>query len=108
MQQFHHKRIKSFSLDGKINDEAATPRLKIEYINLLISQMRLSGYVPVLDIEPDFTIDYNEGKKYFEFKLTIYAMYVGKRKSEWIQGIDGHKAIYIQQTKSKEFLTEQV
>lgn len=107
MQQFHHKKIKSFSLDGKINDEAATPRLKIEYTQLLLSQMRLLGYVPVLDIDVDFTIDYNESKKYFEFKITIYAIYVGKRKSEWIEGIDGHKAIYIQQTKSKEFSTEQ-
>jgi hypothetical protein len=108
MQQFHHKRIKSFSLDGKINDEASTPRLKTEYIQLLISQMRLLGYVPLLDIEPDFTIDYNESKKYFEFKITVYTIYVGKKKSEWIEGIERHRAIPIQQNKLKEFSTEQV
>lgn len=108
MEQFHHKKLKSFSLDGNINDEAATPRLKTEYINLLISQMRLSGYVPVLDIEPDFTIQYNENKKYFNFKLTVYGIYVGKRKAEWIQGIDRYNPIYIQKNKLNEYSTDQV
>ena len=107
MEQFHHKKIKPFSLDGQINDDAALPRLKTEYINLLISQMRLSGYVPVIDIEPDFTIQYNEYKKYFEFKLTVYAIYVGKRKAEWIQGIDKYRPIYTQQNKLSEYSTDQ-
>jgi hypothetical protein len=69
--------------------------------------MKLSGYAPRLDIEPDFTIDYNERKRSFIFELTLYGIYVGKRKSEWISGIDGTKAIYIQKSKSKESLQDQ-
>jgi hypothetical protein len=54
---YHHKPIKKFSLDGVIHDEASIGRLKIEYIRLVVSEMRLNGYVPRFDIDPDFTID---------------------------------------------------
>ena len=80
MDNLHHKPIKKFTLDGVINDESSIWRLKTEYLNLLISEMRLSGYVQRIDINPDFTLEYNEAKKYFEFELSIYGIYVGKRK----------------------------
>jgi hypothetical protein len=108
MSNFHHKTIKRFSLDGIIHDESALGRLKGEYTRLLISEMRLCGYVPRIDIDPDFTIDYNEKKQYFEFEISIHGVYAGKRKSEWIAGIDVNKPIYIQQSKLNEFSQEQV
>ena len=108
MEKFHHRPIKKFNLNGVIHDDSAIGRLKGEYIRLLVSEMRLSGYVPKFEIDPDFTIDFNETKKYFEFEITLYGIYVGKRKSEWIAGIDGNKAIYTQKSKSNEFSQEQV
>jgi hypothetical protein len=107
VQNFHHKPIKKFSLNGSIHDDSAFDRLKGEYIRLLISEMRLSGYVPRLDIDADFTIDYNERKRNFIFELTLYGIHVGKRKSEWIAGIDGTKAVYIPKSKSKESSQDQ-
>jgi hypothetical protein len=104
---YHHRSIKKFNLNGKIHDEAATPRLKEEYIRLIVSNMKVQGYVPRFDIEPDFTIDYNYNKQYFEFELSIYGIYVGKKKSECIQGIDGNKVIYTPPNKSKESSTVQ-
>jgi hypothetical protein len=83
-------------------------RLKQEYIRLLISEMKLSGYVPRIDLDPDFTIRYNDIKNYFEFELSIHAVYAGKRKSEWIAGIDGANPIFIHQTKSSEYLQDRV
>jgi hypothetical protein len=108
MSNFHHKTIKRFSLDGIIHDESALGRLKGEYTRLLVSEMRLCGYVPRIDIDPDFTIDYNEKKQYFEFEISVHGVYAGKRKSEWIAGIDVNKPIYIQKSKLKEFSQEQV
>jgi len=108
VEKFHHKPIKKFNLSGIIHDDSAIGRLKGEYIRLVTSEMRLAGYVPKYEIDTDFTIDYNETKKYFEFEITIYGVYVGKRKSEWIAGIDGNKVIYIPKSKSKESLQEQV
>jgi hypothetical protein len=107
MDSFHHKPIKRFYLEGNIYDDSAIARLKIEYAKLLETEMKLSGYVPRLDINPDFTLNYNEKKQYFEFKLSIYGVFVGKKKSEWIIGIDEARVIYTPQNKLKEFLREQ-
>jgi hypothetical protein len=102
MENFHHKPIKNFDIDGIIHDDSALSRLKIEYESLLATEMRLSGYVPRIDIAPDFTLQYNHDKKYFEFKLTMYGIYVGKKKSEWIIAVDETKPIYTQKNKSSE------
>ena len=107
MLNLHHKAIKRFSLDGNIHDDSAIARLRVEYSKLLTAEMRLSGYVPRLDINPDFTLSYNEEKRYFEFKLSLYGIYIGKKQSEWILGIDETKPIYTQENKLKESLKEQ-
>jgi hypothetical protein len=108
MANYHHKPIKKFSLSGIIHDESAIGRLKGEYIRLIVSEMRLTGYVPRFDIEPDFTIDYNMKKKYFEFELTVHGSYAGRKQSTWIAGLDGHRAIYTPKSRLEEFSQEQV
>lgn len=107
MEKFHHKPIKKFNINGVIHDDKLVPRLKNEYVRLILTQMKLRGYVQRFDIDIDFTLDYNEKKQYFEFELTIYGIYVGKRKAEWIQGIDGQKVIYTPHNKSNESSTVQ-
>jgi len=106
MENLHHKPIKRFNLEGDILDEAFTPRLKTEYIKLLLLEMRLSGYVPRIDIDPDFTIEYNNRIEIFTFKLSLHGVYVGKKKSEWIIGIDGTQVISTAQNKLSGFLQE--
>ena len=69
--------------------------------------MKLSGYVPRLDIDPDFTIEYNLQAQIFKFQLSMHGVYVGKKRSEWIQGIDGTQVIPILQNKSSELSREQ-
>ena len=103
MDSIHHKPLKRFSLDGNIKDESAIGRLRGEYIRLLIIEMRLSGYVPRLDINPDFTTYYNKEKECFEFILSMYGIYVGKKKSEWIIGIDETRMVCTQKNKLNEF-----
>ena len=107
MEHLHHKPIRKFNLGGQISDESFIPRLKDEYIRLLISAMKLNGYVQRFDINTDFTIQFNNKKQYFEFEISLYGIYVGKRKAEWIQGIDGTKVIYTQPNKLKESSTDQ-
>ena len=105
---YHHKPLKRFYINGIIQDEALLGRLKIEYVRLLVSEMRLSGYVPRIDIDPDFTLRYNDSKDFFEFELSVHGVYAGKRKSEWIAGIDGTNPIFIPQIKLKESLQDLV
>jgi hypothetical protein len=107
MDYLHHKPIKQFTLDGNIHDDSAIGRLKIEYIRTIELQMRLTGYVPRLDVNPDFTIEYNEEKEIFTFNLSMYGTYVGKKKSEWISGIDGTVVVPILKNKSKKLSQDQ-
>ena len=107
MANLHHRPIKQFKLDGSIHDESAIARLRLEYIRLLTTEMRLNGYAIRLDIDPDFTIEYNSTKENFYFYLSMYGTYVGTRKSEWIIGIDGIEVLGTPQSKSKESLQDQ-
>ena len=100
MANVHHKPVKKFALDGSIHDESAIWRLKNEYVRLLTMEMKLSGYVPRLDMNPDFTLDYIEEKQHFIFKLSMYGVYVGKKQCEQIMGVDEQKIIYTQKTRS--------
>lgn len=103
MKNLHHRPIKKFSLSGTIYSDSAIWRLKDEYYSLLDFQMRNSGYVTRLDIAPDFTLQYNEDTESFSFELSIYGIYVGKRKSEWIFGVEENKIIPIVQNRLKEY-----
>jgi hypothetical protein len=107
MDFLHHKPIKQYRMNGNIHDESAIPRLRMEYIRLLTTEMRMSGYVPRLDIDPDFTLSYNEIKQNFTFNLSIYGSYIGRKKSEWISGIDGTKLVPIVKNKSNELSQDQ-
>ena len=107
MSKFHHKPIKRFGIQGTIYDDSAVARLRDEYRKLLLLEMKMSGYVPRLDIKEDFTIEYNSNNNYFEFKLSIHGIYVGKRQGEWITGGDGATPVYIAKSKSSEYSQEQ-
>lgn len=106
METIHHKPIKRFGISGLIKDDSSIVRLRTEYSKLLDTEMRLAGYVPRLDLGEDFTIKYDHKKEYFEFKLSIYAVYVGKKKSEWILGIDETRVISMTKSKSGVFSRE--
>lgn len=107
MLKFHHKPIKRFGFEGKIYDDASVVRLRKEYRKLITLEMTMAGYVPRLDISEDFTIQYNEKNNYFEFELSIHGIYVGKRQSEWIVGVDGTVPIYTAKSKLSEYSREQ-
>jgi hypothetical protein len=107
VENLHHKSIKTFNLEGIIKDDAAIGRTKNEFIRLISLNMRDEGYVPRLDIDPDFTIYYNNDKDYYEFTLTAYGTYLGRKKSKCIEGMDGTLAVPIHKSKSKELLQDQ-
>lgn len=107
MISLHHKPIKRFSLLGTIRDDSSIERLRLEYRKLLEDSMRLSGYVPRIDIDEDFTIEYNNKQETFNFEISAYGVYVGKKKSEWILGVDGTRVVLTQKSKLKEYSLEQ-
>jgi hypothetical protein len=97
-----------FQIAGTIGDDADIWRLKYEFVRLVEMDMRSAGYVPRIDINPDFTLDYNNEKDHFEFSISIYGIYLGKKRSQWITGVDETQIIYTQRSKSEESLSAQV
>jgi len=94
-----HKGIKRFELEGEIYDESSIPRIKNEHIFMLTMMMKTKGYLVRYDIDPDFTIVYN-GKS-FDFKLSVYGVFVGKKRAQWFDGVDKNKLISNSTQKSK-------
>jgi hypothetical protein len=97
---FMHKRIKRFELSGQILDDVFIPRMKQEYIRILSQSMRECGYAQRFDIEPDWTISYTGN--HYQFILSVYGSYIGKKNAVCIEGIDKNRPIYTQQSKSGE------
>jgi hypothetical protein len=97
---FMHKRIKRFELSGQITDDIFIPRMKQEYVRLLNDKMKDTGYVPRLDIDPDWSISYTGN--YYEFTLSVYGSYIGKKNALCIEGLDKNRPIFTPPSKSGE------
>lgn len=83
-----HRKIERFGFSGQINDDSDFIRLRAQFESLVITQMRDDGYVPVLDLGPLFSTKYHKDGTY-TFVLTVYGVYVGRKKSRCIEGMDG-------------------
>jgi len=94
-----HKNIKRFELEGEIYDESSIPRIKNEHVFMLTMMMKAKGYLVRYDIDPDFTVMYNG--KTFDFKLSIYGVFVGKKRAQWFDGVDKNRLISNSTQKSK-------
>jgi len=95
-----------FTLEGVIADDAQIWQRREDYLQLLSIQMRNLGYVPRLDINPDFRTQYDNKKNSYTFSLAAFGVYVGERESEWIFGIDEEGPIPIPQSRLKESYSE--
>ena len=86
-----HKKIKEFHIDGLIEDDSAIPKIRERYEHILVDMMRSQGYVPHLDIEPAFSLEYKEDK--YTFLMTIYGVYVGRAKAQCYLAVSGNNLI---------------
>lgn len=71
-----HENIKKFSLEGEMFDDNIV-EAKERLIFALETQMRDNGVVPILDMEPQFTLRYLEDKEKYAFELSVYGTKVG-------------------------------
>lgn len=95
-----HSNVKRFQVDGIINDDADFPRLRTQFEDMLVKEMRSSGYVPVLDLGPYFSTEYQQNSTY-NFLITAYGTFVGRRKAWEIQGICNGQPVSMTTPKSK-------
>jgi hypothetical protein len=87
-----HKAIKRFQMSGIISDDSYMMQTRATCVNTVMYSMRDGGYVPLLDIDPAWSVTMNDAGKY-EFLLTIQGVYVGKSKAQKLYGIIGQKEV---------------
>ena len=97
---YAHKRIKRFELVGVIADDSFILRMKEEYIRLVSDLMKDEGYVQRIDIDPDWSVSYEDN--HYNFILSVYGSYIGKREAACIDGLDKNRPIYTHQSKLNE------
>jgi hypothetical protein len=83
------KKVHTFYISGHISDEAQMPTVRKTWEAALDSQMRDFGYIPMLDIDPQMFTSYEPDHERFVLTVTIYGVYVGKRKSWDLLGLQG-------------------
>lgn len=88
-----NKKLKSFGMQGDIDDDSNIPRLRFEYERLIESDMRDQGYVPILDLDTQFSLSYNEEYDTYKFDIILYGLYVGKKKAHLYEGFSGQALI---------------
>ena len=98
--RFLHKRIKMFQLEGQILDDSLIADMKNKYVRLLSESMKDQGYVIRLDIDPDWSLRYTGN--HYEFILSVYGSYIGKKNAACIDGLDKNRPIYTPPNKSGE------
>jgi hypothetical protein len=86
-----HKKIIRRKMEGIINEDKDIPRIREYFTHLLLTGMREEGFVPVLDISPEFSTYYNEG--HYMFLLTIQSVKIGKKKSKDWEGISNGRLL---------------
>lgn len=89
-----HSNVKRFQVEGIIDDDASFPRLRAQFEDMLVKEMRSSGYVPVLDLGPFFSTEYRHDENY-DFVITAYGIYLGRRRAWEITGISNGQLIPI-------------
>ena len=92
-----HKKIREFHIDGIIDDDSSIPRIRERYEIILVDMMRSKGYVPHLDVEPAFSLEYT-GEKYL-FLLTVYGVYIGRSRAKCYLAVSGNNLIPMSSTQ---------
>lgn len=98
-----HDKIRDFSLEGEIGDQNRVQN-RDRIIETLEGIMRDYGYVPSLDNDPQFTLDFQPDTETFLFRATVYGVKVGKDDSWQVAGVMSGKQIpkYTPQPKLKQ------
>ena len=55
--------------------------------------MREQGYVPILDLDIQFSLLYDEEQDLYEFDIVVYGVYVGKKKAHLYEGFSGQSLV---------------
>jgi hypothetical protein len=81
-----HNEIKRFELTGTVTHDTFV-QTRDALIKEVEDSMRDQGYVPVLDLAPQFTREYDAETETFSFQLSIYGISVGEEEAWQTAGV---------------------
>lgn len=84
-----HEDITRFSETGTIKSEAYFLQTKETMNRVLEDKMYMTGYLPVVDLHPHWTLVRDEEKDLYEFCFSVFGVYVGDdiaRECVWSDG----------------------
>lgn len=87
------RKIHNFTIAGVIGDDSQIIKSRELYERTIVQDMRDKGYVPVLDMLPQFNITYVQQKNQYGFILTMFGVFVGRNKANKIEGFSGQEFI---------------
>jgi len=87
------KTIHQFMTAGQIKSDKDISRLREMHERLLVQDMQARGYVPVLDMETQWQISYQEKKDAYGFTLIMFGVYLGKKQALEYIGFSGQQFI---------------
>lgn len=83
-----HKSIKRFGTNGIIGDDKDFESTRADLERLFIQDMRENGYLPVLGLGPTFSTKRDHEKNCYEFVISVFGLYCGKKKARQFSGVD--------------------
>lgn len=95
-----HDEIIRFSITGTLPD-AKIVQTKERMVEFLVGAMKDRGCTPVLEMDPQFTLDYKEELETFEFELSMYAAWVGTEEAWQTSGMTNGTQVWTTTPRSK-------
>lgn len=77
-----HEQIVGFSETGTLKDDSKIVETQQTMSKILADRIYSSGYLPVIDVDVQWTTHRNEEDDCYEFKITMYGVYVGEERSK--------------------------
>lgn len=76
-----HQKIYRRQLEGIIGEDKDIPRLRLYFQKVMEDSMKDEGMVPMLDIEPAFSLEYHDGR--YKFVMTLHGVKVKGDAYKW-------------------------
>ena len=81
-----HDEIIRYELEGEVADSELV-ETKERLTRFLEMRMRDSGAVPSLDINPQWSLNYKPETETYDFKISVYGVYVGEGETKSVAGV---------------------
>jgi len=92
-RKLNMRKIHNFTVTGIIPSDSEFIKCRELFERTIVQGMRDGGYVPVLDVLPQFSVSYNMSQDNYTFSLTMFGIFIGKKKSHIIEGFTGQEFI---------------